>query len=388
MHNMRILMLPDETGPDETYQYLPTALLAAKEVAVWRPSLAKIQQLSAHGKITYNVDDFIKLVERRHVVAVGRRGFFSRTAREADYYWNLSCPWIRGKDDELARIAIADESSSDIDRRVIAAPDASGPRWAKSAIEDEERYKIAKYVVDNRLAPPGILRRFTGEEKESDKIQNLLLNSRNMVKTLEESKSHMHLVYGDHVEYVYQLGNHRRTPEIENPTALAAGVADALILLKQLSREFEEMNILQLAEHESRTTIYEGCSGCLQGRILPVLRTEVGQQISEMVARNSGLSVYELKPFTSSVFIAGSLLAALLFYLSGDFRPQAWAAFSACLAISALGLPARLGERLSLHSVDYSETEAWLALTIGGGKNPTRKQLRYAAREIASPDSR
>src|SRR5215470_3877596 len=97
---MRIFLGPDDIGP-QAYQLLLPALLAGRQVAVWRPSLYIIQNLHERGQLLFSVRDFLSLVERGDIVVAARRNWFEgQKARERVAHWSAS-PWLTGLDDEL-----------------------------------------------------------------------------------------------------------------------------------------------------------------------------------------------------------------------------------------------------------------------------------------------
>jgi hypothetical protein len=204
---MRIVMMPDDFG-ESIYKLLPYALTMCEQVAIWRPSLKQIDNLSKRDEIPYDVDDFLRFVEENIVVSVGRADWYQGpSGRAANKDWADQCPWYQGKDETLRKFSMQDEGLPLPARRVIKAPRPQGPEWAEELVDkNPDALKLAAKYLKNNAVPEGYIRRAESLSGINRGL-SVLSNARNASLAIGEASAHMTIEPSQFAKNIAALGN-------------------------------------------------------------------------------------------------------------------------------------------------------------------------------------
>src|SRR5450631_1558425 len=207
---MRIFIGPADIGP-RAYQLILPALLAGRQVIVWRPSLQIIQNLYDKGELLLSGSNFLELVERGEIVVAARENWYEgRRAREKVPHW-ASSPWVDGLDDALALIALREDSSKLLlSKRAIPVAPSEGVRWAKQIAQRNPRYvEGALDLLERRKLPSGYLTRAIAAENSTDAALSILRDARNTALSIEEAGADIPLHPGSYGAEIAALGGRR-----------------------------------------------------------------------------------------------------------------------------------------------------------------------------------
>lgn len=170
----------EEFGEDR-YNLLPIMAYCFNHSIIWAPNMLKLESAYKNGKSFFSSHDVLELIESRRVQVIAREKWFYKEERFKPNAFQ-SPDWLDGVDNVLRDYAIADQQKTNVDKRVIIAPEEKGNKLSEKIMGSRKRkdLQLVEFVrqqMQDDNIPERIKQRIKIEQFNEDEAIKFILRS-------------------------------------------------------------------------------------------------------------------------------------------------------------------------------------------------------------------